>query len=90
MGEINLSSIPIDIVLNLLNIVLLFLLVRTLVYKPVRRFMDARTERVNAAAAEAAEKAADADARKAQYDEKLAAAQQECDALLHDARQNAR
>lgn len=89
MGEINLSAIPIDIALNILNIVLLFLLVRTLVYKPVRRFMDARTARVNAAAEEAAQKAADADAQKAQYEEKLASVQQECDALLADARAQA-
>ena len=61
------SKIPIDLLLNLLNIVLLFLIVRTLAYKPIRKFMDARTERVQAEARTAEEKAAQADELKAEY-----------------------
>ena len=63
----DLSKVPIDLVLNLLNIVLLFLIVRTLAYKPIRKFMDARTERVNAEARAAEEKAAEAEKLKAEY-----------------------
>lgn len=89
MEGLNLSDIPIDLLLNLLNIVLLFLLVRTLVYKPVRKFMDARTARVNAAAEEAAEKAAAADAREAEYTQKLADVNRESETILAQARKNA-
>ena len=90
MGEINLSSIPIDMILNILNIVLLFLLVRKFAYKPVRKFMDARTARVNAAAEEAAAKAAAADAVKAEYEEKLAACDTECAAKISEAQKQAK
>lgn len=89
MGEINISSIPIDILLNLLNIVLLFVLVRSLVYKPVRKFMDARTARVNAAAQDAADKAAEADARQAEYEQKLADADARCASMLASSKQDA-
>lgn len=64
---LDITKVPIDLALNLLNIVLLFLIVRTLAYKPIRKFMDARTERVNAEARAAAEKAAEAEKLKAEY-----------------------
>lgn len=64
---LDITKVPIDLVLNLLNIVLLFLIVRTLAYKPIRKFMDARTERVNAEARAAGEKAAEAEKLKAEY-----------------------
>ena len=90
MGDINLSAIPIDMLLNILNIVLLFLLVRSFVYKPVRKFMDARTARVNAAADEAAAKAAAADEAKAAYTQKMADIDAQCAAALDSARRDAR
>ena len=89
MGEINLSAIPIDMLLNILNIVLLFLLVRRFAYKPVRKFMDARTARVNAAAEEAAAKAAEADEVKAAYTQKLSDSDAQCAAALDTARRDA-
>lgn len=64
---LDITKVPIDLALNLLNIVLLFLIVRTLAYKPIRKFMDARTERVNAEARAAEEKAAEAEKLKAEY-----------------------
>ena len=51
------SNFPIDLILNILNIVILFVIVRFLVYKPVKKFMDARTARVTAAAEDAGAKA---------------------------------
>ena len=65
------SKIPIDLLLNLLNIVLLFLIVRTLAYKPIRKFMDARTARVTAEAKAAEEKAAEAEKLKEEYTQLL-------------------
>ena len=64
---LDVTKVPIDLLLNILNIVLLFLIVRTLAYKPIRKFMDARTARVNAEAKAAEEKAAEAEKMKEEY-----------------------
>ena len=40
------SNIPTDLILNILNIVILFVIVRFIVYKPVKKFIDGRKERV--------------------------------------------
>lgn len=89
MGEIQLSNIPVDILLNILNIVLLFLIVRKLAYKPIREFMDARTARVNAAADEARQKADEAVKAKAQYETLLQNSDAECAAQKAAARREA-
>ncbi len=101
---LDLSKIQIDLLLNLLNIVLLFLIVRTLAYKPIRKFMDARTERVTAEAKAAEEKAAEAEKLKAEYAQLLEngeamqtemqesarkTAQAEADRIVADARSQA-
>ncbi len=39
---------PSDIALHLVNIVVLYALLRLLIYKPVRKFMDARAAKVRA------------------------------------------
>ena len=35
-----------DLIINIINIVILFLIVRGLAYKPVKKFLDARKERI--------------------------------------------
>ena len=87
---LDLSKVPIDLVLNLLNIVLLFLIVRTLAYKPIRKFMDARTERVNAEARAAEEKAAEAEKLKAEYTGLLENSEAMCQQQADEARKAAR
>lgn len=101
---LDLSKVPIDLLLNILNIVLLFLIVRTLAYKPIRKFMDARTARVQAEAKAAEDKAAEADRLKEEYTHLLEngeairkeeaeqarkAAQAEADQIIADARAQA-
>ena len=71
MEGLSLSNIPVDLLLNLINIILLFLIVRALVYKPVRKFLDARTERIQGEEKAAAEKLAEAERLKAEYGEML-------------------
>jgi len=58
-----------DILLHMLNVAVLFAAVRLWLYKPIRKFMDGRSERVAAqlAAAEARQK--DADERQARLGE---------------------
>ncbi len=46
MENIVLSEIAMDLIINIINIVLLFVIVRTLVYKPVKKFLDERTARI--------------------------------------------
>lgn len=77
---------PIDFVLHIINIVVLFVLVRSLAYKPVRKFMLAREEKIAAQLAEAESAQADVDALKAEYQSGLENAQQERAAILAEGR----
>ena len=43
-----------DLIINIINIIVLFVIVRGLAYKPVKKFLDARKERVSAELADAA------------------------------------
>ena len=44
-----------DVLLHIVNMIILFVIVRFLVYKPMRRFMNARSERIAASLDEAAQ-----------------------------------
>ena len=35
-----------DLIINIINIIVLFVIVRGLAYKPVKKFLDARKERI--------------------------------------------
>lgn len=89
MLGLDFSKIPMDILLNLLNIVLLFLIVRKLAYKPVRKFMDERTARVTAAAKQAQTKSTEADIAKAKYESMLKTGETQCEELLKNAQKQA-
>ncbi len=45
--NINLSETAVDLAVNILNIVILFIIVKTFVYKPVKKFLDDRRAKVN-------------------------------------------
>lgn len=62
MPEIN--SVVSSLVLNLVNIVVLFVILRILVYKPVKKFMTERRERVESEMAEAKKTLKEADEAK--------------------------
>ena len=44
--DFNLPELAVDLLLNLLNIVILFIIVKLLVYKPVKKFLDDRNEKI--------------------------------------------
>lgn len=46
MSGLDLSTVPVELVLHILNIVVLFLVLRALVYRPIKNFLAARSERV--------------------------------------------
>lgn len=71
---------PSDIALHLVNILVLYALLRLLIYKPVRQFMDARTARVQAQLDEAERISAKAREDQAEYAKRLAA----IDELAHE------
>lgn len=87
--NINLSEIPTDLILNLLNIVVLFLIVRTLVYRPVRKFMDERTARVQEARTAAETQQKEAQLLAASYEEKSKTIQQQADQQAQERLQKA-
>ena len=57
-----------DILFHVLNIVILYVLIRLLLYKPIRRFMQARAQRVADQLDDAQRLREQADARQAQLD----------------------
>jgi len=77
---------PLDIAIHLVNIVIFYLIVRLLVYKPVRKFMDARTARVQGEKDEAKRLMDEAQKAQAEYAGKLAGADDACRQLLADGR----
>lgn len=63
---------PSDIVQHLVNILVLYALLRLLIYKPVRKFMDERADRVQAQLDEAGRISEQARREQAEYAERLA------------------
>lgn len=80
---------PIDIAIHLLNIIVLYVLLRLLVWKPVRKFMASREERIQAQMAQAEQAQAEAQASQAEYQQKLAEAQATCEQLMAEGRKQA-
>ena len=73
-----------DILLHIVNMILLFVILRFLVYKPMRRFMQARSERIAAALEEAERAKADAEALQAGFEQKIAEAEEEARARARE------
>jgi len=66
-----------NIVLHIANMVILFVIVRFLVYKPMRRFMDARSQRIAASLEEARQAHEEAEALREQSQGMLARAEED-------------
>ena len=77
---------PIDIAIHLVNILVLYLLLRVLIWKPVRQFMAGREERVAAQMEQARALQAEAEKIKADYDSRLVDVQATCDKMLSEGR----
>ncbi len=80
---------PIDIAIHLVNIAVLYILLRVLIWKPVRKFMSAREARIQDQMEQAAQAQQRAEQAKAEYDGRLAEAQAACEQLLADGRKQA-
>ena len=64
MGLVSKEMIA-DLIINIINILVLFFLTKALLYKPVKKFLNARRERMEAERQAAAQAQSDADRRKA-------------------------
>ena len=71
MEGLDLSKIPMDLIMNIINIVILFVIVRFLAYKPVRKFLDARKKRLEDEKAAVESTAGEAQAMCEEYEKKL-------------------
>ena len=57
-----------DLLINIVSIIVLYLVVKKLAYNPVKKFLNARTEKVEAQKLEAAENLKEANEMKEKYD----------------------
>jgi F-type H+-transporting ATPase subunit b len=89
MEGLEITKVPMDLLLNLLNIIILFVIVRILVYKPVKKFLDARAEKVNAEAENAAAQKAEADRLRAEYEARLADAETKSREIISESKKKA-
>ena len=80
MEGYSISSVLGSLILNLLNIVALFLILRALVYRPVQRFLQARTDRVQAEFDRVAEEKAEAKRLHEAYLDQLSRSKADADA----------
>jgi ATP synthase, F0 subunit b len=79
-----------QILISLANLLILFLLLKKFLYKPVRKMVAAREEAVQDVYRRADEALENANRDKAEYEQKLAGADAEADELIRVAQQNAR
>lgn len=90
MEGLDVSKLPIDLLLNILNIILLFLITRFLVYKPVKKFMQERRDKLEKEKADAIEQKKEAENLKEEYALKLAQAESDAKKTLLDSESDAR
>ncbi|MBE6688358.1 MAG: ATP synthase F0 subunit B [Ruminococcaceae bacterium] len=84
MPGLDFSKIPMDLILNIINIILIFVIVKTLLYKPVKNFLDARAKKTADAIKEAQDAKDAAHKLKSDYDSLLADSEVEVKKLIKD------
>ena len=78
------------ILISLLNLVILFLIVKKFLFKPVKRVLEQRQKEIDDRYAQADEVNAEAQQNRETWQEKLDGAQAQADAILQDATESAR
>lgn len=79
-----------DIIIALLNLTLLFLLVKKFLFKPVKNVMQKRQDELSERYDEAAQAVIDADEKKKQWEEKMEGAEEEAASIIVDATETAK
>ncbi|HHT16886.1 MAG TPA: F0F1 ATP synthase subunit B [Papillibacter sp.] len=80
---------PSDILINIVNIVILFVLLRAILFKPVSKFLRERREKIEKDLADARQNKAEAEALSEQYEKRLKEAEEEARALSRARQQEA-
>ena len=80
---------PIDIAIHLINIVVLFILLRIWLFKPVRKFMAQRQDRIAKQMDEAAHMQEDAKVLRADLDSQLCNVKDTCEKLISEGQRKA-
>ena len=90
MGNLDLISVNIPhIIITILNLIILVLVIKKLLFKPVQRILDERKGQVDKLYADAESAKTQAEQDQASYHEKLQCADAEAEAILQDAAKTA-
>jgi len=86
MQDLDIISVNIwHIVISLANLVILFLILKKLLFKPVNKIVDKRQKEIESEYKKAEKTQAEADAIKAEWEGKMATAEAEADKIIRDA-----
>lgn len=88
--DYNIANIPVDLILNILNVIIFVVIVRLLVYKPVKKFINERKNKINTELDEASAAKLNAEELCAQYQNKLTESKTDADRIVSDARAEAK
>lgn len=80
----NLSNVPVDLIIHIINIIVLFVILRVLLYKPVKKFMSERAQRLEDEKKSAELDRNEAARLKADYESRLTAAQEEANGIIRE------
>lgn len=80
---------PIDFAFHIINILAFFLIVRSLAYKPIRKFMLEREARIKAQLDDAGAAKVQAEQMRAEYEDHLAAAEADCERFKEEKHEEA-
>lgn len=89
MGDIVISQVAKDLIINIINIVVLFVIVKALVYKPVKKFLSERTARVSDTVKQAEEKLIEAENTVQKKDAIIAEGESKASAIISEAEDSA-
>lgn len=79
-----------NFVFMLINLVILFLLMRRFLFRPIKRTMDKRKELIEQQFKNAEDANAAAEAKMSDYENRIAGVEQEAEAIITDAKKSAR
>lgn len=90
MQSLDIISVNIwQILISLINLLIMFMILKKFLFKPVKKVVDARTEQVKSIYTDAEQSRNDANQMKNEYEQRLASARQEADSMIKTATQTA-
>lgn len=90
MQSLDIISVNIwQILISLINLLIMFRILKKFLFKPVKKVVDARTEQVKSIYTDAEQSRNDANQMKNEYEQRLASARQEADSMIKTATQTA-